>query len=495
MSFLLLMDDDAKRVSDMFIIVGQSNAEGRGDSSLSPAAPNGRYISGSTIASPLADPVGGASTGSMWPAFCNEWFAQTGRVAAFVEAATGGTALLPDTAGSNWSPSGSLRAAAASAANTAISAISADPSYTLGNVYFVWSQGEQDAVGINGTTITGPLYEQALEDLAAYFKAQVPSMVTMGVVQTGGEFDLSDMANYAAIRLAQESACTDSANLTMIYRGAHSFSARAMMADNVHYDQAGLNVAGKCAARALATGVAAIPAEPAVLAATAYADSTYTASAGRAANHTTAVGTKMIIVAVSAMRPESNSTFFLDSVTFGGIAMTCVRDEKASQNATTAGRANSSIWYIDETAYGGSLSGVTASLSVVDTTTINIVDWCIIDCDAEGVPGAHNFFAPTPATTADGSVLISTNAPSLVVGIGSSAASAAAPLTATLTNLTEVMDHGITNAGATRAGQMVVGHAAESAIVTDKAYTTTWTAACTAISFIVTAFRGKIAGE
>ena len=64
---------------DLFIIVGQSNAEGRGNSAQSPAVTNGAYISGSTITPTLADPVGGASTGSMWPAFANEWFAQTGR--------------------------------------------------------------------------------------------------------------------------------------------------------------------------------------------------------------------------------------------------------------------------------------------------------------------------------------------------------------------------------------------------------------------------------
>lgn len=495
---LLLLSDDAPtpRTIDLFIIVGQSNAEGRGDSAQSPAAPNGRYVSGSTITSPLADPVGGASTGSMWPAFCNEWFAQTGRVAAFVEAATGGTALLPDTAGSNWSPSGSLRAAAAAAANTAITAINNAAAYTLGSVYFVWAQGESDAQSINGTTITGPLYEQALEDLAAYFKAQVPQMVTMGVVQTGGNYVLTSMEGYAAIRLAQENACTDSANLTMLYRGAYSFIARAMMVDTVHYNQTGLNLAGKCAARALATGAAVIPAAPAVLAATAYADPSYTATTTRSANHTTASGTKMIIVAMSAMRPESITTFFIDSVSFGGVAMTRLRDEKAGAAVTPAGRVTSSLWYLTETDYGGSLSDVTAAVLVSDAGAINIYDWCVIDCDAEGVPGAYNGVGTVSASTDNGSVLLSTNSPSLVVGIGSSAwPIAAAPLTATLTNLTEAMDHGLTNAGTTSAGQMVVGYAAESAIVTDKAYTATWSATCTSVAWVVGAFRGKIAGE
>jgi hypothetical protein len=483
-----------RRTIDLFVIVGQSNAEGRGLTASSPPSPFGVYITGSTITAPLADPVGGADTGSMWPAFSNEWKNQTGRYSAFVESATGGTPLLPDAAGSNWSPSGSLRAAAVTAANNAIAAIRASSRYRLGNVYFVWSQGEQDAVTINGTTITGPLYEAALETLAAYFKTNVPEMVTMAVVQTGGEFDQSDEANYAAIRLAQENACTDSANLVMAYRGAFSFTARAMMGDNVHYSQAGLNITGACAARGLANG-AAIPAAPAVLAATAYADPAYTAAAGRAANHTTAVGTKMLVVAVSAMRPEANTTYFLDSVTFGGVALTLCSAEKASSSAATAGRVNTSIWYLNETTYGASLSEVTASLSVNDTASINIVDWCAIDCDAEGMLESFYFDAATPADKDAGTVALYTNAPALVIGAGSSAATTGAVLTATLTNLTEAMDHGITNAGATRAGQFVAGYAAEAAIVNAKSYTATWTATCTALSWVVAAFRGKVSGE
>lgn len=480
--------------ADLFVIVGQSNAEGRGNSTLSPAAPHGLYISGGTITSPLADPVGGANTGSMWPAFSNEWYAQTGRRSAFVESATGGTALLPDTAGANWSPSGTLRGTAVSSANAAIAAVQA-AGYMLGSVYFVWAQGEQDAATINGTTVTGPLYEQALEELAAYFKAQVPQVVTMGVVQTGGNFNLVSMAEYAAIRLAQENACADSANLTMLYRGAYSFIARNYMADEVHYNQSGLNVAGKCASRALATGVAAIPVAPAVLAATAYPDPSYTASTTRADNHTTASGTKMIVVAMSAMRPESNNTFFVDSVKFGGVSLKLLRDEKAGVNASPAGRVNSAIWYLTETDYGASLSGVTAEILVSDTTSMSIYDWCVIDCDAEGIPEAYNGVGTVSTTTDNGSVLLSTSAPSLVVGIGSSAASAAATLTATLTNVTEAMDHGLANGGATRTGQMVAGYSAESAIVTNKTYTATWSATCTSLSWVVGAFRGKISGE
>ena len=335
---------------DLFVIVGQSNAEGRGNSSSSPAVTNGAYISGSTITPTLADPVGGASTGSMWPAFANEWFAQTGRWPAFVESATGGTALIPDQAGSNWSPSGTLRGNAVTAANQAIAAIAASTTFAPANVYFVWAQGEQESETINGTTITGPLYEQALEDLAAYFKAQIPSMAQMFVIRTGSRNDRASAANWAAIRTAQENACNDSANLRMVYRGTYSFAAdaRAMMADSVHYNQSGLNIAGKCAAReASKSSPTAEPAAPTLLATETFMDTDYTTTASsRTVSHTTASGTKMVVVAVATGR-ASNNTNTTSSVTFGGVAMTKLASA-AGANASPAGRSDVSIWTITE---------------------------------------------------------------------------------------------------------------------------------------------------
>jgi hypothetical protein len=482
-------------VADLFVIVGQSNAEGRGTSASSPASPTGIAVSTSgVITEPLADPVGGASTGSMWPAFANAWNASTGRHAAICEAATGGTALLPDQAGSNWSPSGSLRAAAVSAANAAIAAIDAS-AYTLGNVYFVWCQGEQDATTINGTTITGPLYNTALQALAAYFKAQVPSMASMAVIQSGGEFDATDEPGYAAIRQAQDDACTASADLVMVYRGAYSFAARAWMGDNVHWSQPGLNVAGTAAARALDAGGASAPAAaPAVLAATPYIDTVYTATVGRSVTHTAATGTKTLVVALSILRPESNTTFLSTGVTFGGVPMTLVRIERASQSTSPAGRATAAIYYLTETAYGSSLSGASAAIDVSVAVSSNIISWAVLDLDAEVVPEAFYSSGPTNVTTDTGSLNVTTSAPALVVGVGSLVASSTTPLTATLTNLTEVADGGASN-GTTRSGQTVVGHAAETAAVLQKTYSATWTAAGSGLAWVVAAFRQVIDGE
>ena len=118
---------------DLFIIVGQSNAVGIGNSALSTPGPGGMYITGTTITpSPLVDPVGNANTGSSWPAFSREWATQTGNRSAFVAAASVGSALVT----SGWWPSGTLRSAAVTACNNAITAINAS-AFDLGSVYFV----------------------------------------------------------------------------------------------------------------------------------------------------------------------------------------------------------------------------------------------------------------------------------------------------------------------------------------------------------------------
>lgn len=481
---------------DLFIIVGQSNAEGRGNSAQSPAVTNGAYISGSTITPTLADPVGGASTGSMWPAFANEWFAQTGRWPAFVEQATGGTALIPDQAGSNWSPSGTLRGNAVTAANQAIAAIAASTSFAPSNVYFVWSQGEQEAETINGTTITGTIYEQALEDLAAYFKAQVPSMAQMFVIRTGSRNDRASAANWAAIRAAQENACNDSANLRMVYRGTYSFpaDARALMSDSVHYSQAGLNIAGKCAAReASKSSPTAEPSAPSLLGSVFTSmDTDYaTTATSKTSSHTTASGTKMLVVCVATSR-AANNTNVTSSVTFNGVAMTKLASA-AGGNASPAGRADVSIWTLTEAQYGASLSGVTGDIVGTWPLAANIASFAAYNLDAEAIPSITRGKSITSTTGTDLTTTMTTAASSFLVAVAASVAQSASTLTHTFSGLaTEDGDAGGNNG--TVAAQTAFAHGS-SGVSVEFTAGAAMSGTVNAGACLVAAFRGKIDGE
>lgn len=480
---------------DLFIIVGQSNAEGRGTAASSPAAPAGLYWNGSALVA-LADPVGNADTGSMWPSFSNQWAESTGNRSAFVEAAAGGTTLTPNQSGTNWSALGNLRGAAVTAANAAIAGVNAS-SYDLGAVYFAWCQGETDAGLINGTTITGPIYETALEGLGDYFKAQVPSMVTMGVVQTGARSNSSGTVEekttastirHGPIRLAQYRACNDNANLTMLYTGTESFPQHGWHKDAQHYSQPGLNVGGKCAARQLTD-----PASPAVfspyLASEAFPDTAFLPTkATRTVSHTMHASASTLAVAVLTRR--SSTSGYTLTVTANGVAMRLAGASRANSGSTSA-RAD--IYVLDDALYGAPLAG--AAVSIVVTSSVNLTGIHIAAIDAYGVievdANEWDVQAGVSATTTTAD--ISTYQSTLIITAAASSATSASPLTATFIGGTELLDASVTDG--TTAAQAVVGYSSESAPVENKTLSVVWSGNCTHLAQSSIALRASLPGE
>lgn len=459
---------------DLFVIVGQSNAEGRGDSAQSPAAPEGVYINGSTISAPLADPVGGASTGSMWPAWSNEWFARTGRMSAFVEAAVGGTALLPDDS-AQWSPAGSLRGIAVTAASNAISAINGSGSYTLGNVYFVWAQGESDAVNTNGTTVTAALYTDALKTLATYFKAQIPAMVKMFVVTTGlnstsGPTISQQTLNYAAIRGAQVIAASEDANIEIVYSGTPGFIAAGMMADGQHYSQTGLNIAGKLGA-ASASGASITPAALNRLAATSYADASDANKSSRTLVHTAQTAAKSVLLLVHGTR-NSIPTI---TATYAGETMTNVGRAQFLDSATATVVA--AFLYNDA-------DGVGSGSIVVSSSSALLSAHCeVLEFDAPAwVEGLGSNLTTVSDTSQSHEVVVAQPA-QLVTAVGSVSAAASS---VTFTGATELHEASLLRTSVSTYYTFAV--AAEEVTQTET-ISTTHSTTCTHINALSIALR------
>jgi hypothetical protein len=454
---------------DQFSVMGQSNAEGRGDFASSPAVVAGLYISGSTITYPLADPVGGALTGSMWPAFANEWAVRAGRMSAFVEAATGSTKLIanPNTS-PNWSPTGALRAAAVTAANTAWTALGADVRWQRGKHYVVWSQGEGEAESIGETGDGGIVVNEAnitaaLIALAEYLDANVTDFEKMLIVRTGNRNDTTLRSGYATVRAAQDAAAVARPDLIrIVYRGTagFTFSGMRLMADSVHYNQTGLNLAGKCAAREAAKStLTAIPSAPVLLASAVWNDTDTTAVTSRTLSHTTHANCAALYVLVAVNRLTSTSTNSGGGATFGGVAMTRLNTPSTGPAAGNTGRADVMAYRITAAEYGAPLGGVTADIVVTAQLSSNLFGVVACDIDrvpmqADGIVGIINAAAPG----ADYALTLAASAPALGLAVASSVATSAAALTHTPpAGWTELLDSGASNG--TQSGQIWAGHA------------------------------------
>lgn len=223
---------------DVFLVAGQSNAEGRGSSAQSPTVSNGSVMYSGGVVAPLADPVGGAASGSAWPAFANTY-----GQCAVTEAANGGARLLTGMGGGNWSPSGLLFAAAITHLDAAVAALAtAGHSPVVRGV--LWSQGESEGELWPGTAADlAVAYEAGLVDLFDRFRFELGD-VDMWVARTG-RLSSGDTALWTAVRDAQDAACAATDGLHMAFAGAVDFPDQGMMkVDGIHYAQAGLNAMG-----------------------------------------------------------------------------------------------------------------------------------------------------------------------------------------------------------------------------------------------------------
>lgn len=223
---------------DLFLVAGQSNAEGRGQTVLSPAVTNGSLMYSAGTVQVLADPVGGAATGSAWPAFANAY----GRCA-ITEAAVGGSKLIAyPGGGSNWSPTGTLFAAAVAQAEAATTALEAQ-GWTVNLRGVLWSQGESEALEYEPVDLTAE-YQAALEAIFARFRTELGAGIQMWVARTG-RLTSGDTANWQKVRDAQDAACAATDGLHMAYTGTLDFPDLGWMkVDGIHYTQAGLNAMG-----------------------------------------------------------------------------------------------------------------------------------------------------------------------------------------------------------------------------------------------------------
>lgn len=239
--------------TDFIVEIGQSNLLSVHGTPASAPVPN----SGVTFTATASSVSAMTQTGNLEPAFANAMNDATGRKVIMMNRAVDGSALLPATKTSNWNKAtGPLYANAVTAINDALTWIAANTAHDIGRVFVLYAQGESDAQAINGSTITGPLYEADLELLASNLNADITGGINDFLLVRLGAHNLgTDEADWAEIRLAQDEAARDSSLIRMVHNTANTFPANSKMADNLHWNQAGLNDVGATAGANAANGV------------------------------------------------------------------------------------------------------------------------------------------------------------------------------------------------------------------------------------------------
>lgn len=249
---------------DVFLVAGQSNAQGFGTAAQSPKTFPDVCLSwtGSHITT-ANDPVGGASSGSAWPQFTRSYYSATGRAVMVVPEAASGTpqVALAGASDSNWDLTGTLFTQALVQLTAALEACPS-AGWTPHYKGVIWLQGETDAVSMATGQESVARYKQALFNLINrhwnYFPGSSFFIIRIG--DPAGSQYASASAQFAAVRQAQEEVAFfwhESRNVRIAYRGTSCYPTHGLQQPGLlHYTQQGYNLMGRyVAASVLSDGL------------------------------------------------------------------------------------------------------------------------------------------------------------------------------------------------------------------------------------------------
>jgi hypothetical protein len=243
-----------KPTVDIFAMSGQSNMVGKGDQEHSPNPFYGFFLdpqfwdNNRTRMDTIVDPVGRgvnygvANTGSCIPAFCQQYYDETGRIPVILHVADRGTSIFVN---SEWNPD-------YSGSNHLTDLIDILPlaetqlenmGWQVGRKCTLWHQGEQD----NAKTVQEykdqflKLVDKCLNNGYDYFLYYEISR-------------LQGSTDYDSVREAQRLAHQERDNLYMIWSCANLVPL-GLTTDGVHYNQQGYNLMGREGAKTVAESI------------------------------------------------------------------------------------------------------------------------------------------------------------------------------------------------------------------------------------------------
>lgn len=235
---------------DVFLCIGGSNAVGRGDSSLSahPIADTAfAFYDGAIIEA--IDPVGGAITGSAYPALGKQYYAVTARKIGFVVhgvPASTQTATADTSGFGNWDTAGDLVDESIVMLDDALTAFAV--SYTPIVAGVIFSAVISDAWALQASLITQTTISDAILAMIARYRVEYGAEVPLYLVGLP-ETTAIAAAEVLTIRGAHDQASWSDPLVKIVFRGPQDYYRRGFMKDDgAHLNQRGLNEVGRVAA-------------------------------------------------------------------------------------------------------------------------------------------------------------------------------------------------------------------------------------------------------
>lgn len=240
----------------LFLLAGQSNAGGLGDSVLSNQHLTNKAFEYDVLLDqikPLRDPAGQNwkslesvhGRGTILPSFTKTFSLLQKEDVIVVHAARSGSSCSVKAELDNygtWDSSGKLIWSAIEKTNKAVSASKANLSG------IIWMQGERDANAIHAGKLTAMEYKAALLWVIHSFREKFGETTPFFIVETGYQSGREQDGN-DAVRFMQESVSKELDNVYIVYSATNLFFERGWMRDFVHYNQEGLDDIGEKSAK------------------------------------------------------------------------------------------------------------------------------------------------------------------------------------------------------------------------------------------------------
>lgn len=241
----------AQSARRLYVVAGQSNAVGQGDSLKSvdcALLPCYEYDVCLKKVKALKDPMGQkwrltepAGTGTIGPAFAKRMYELTKNEIYMVSAARGGASCHRKawlSTYNTWDVEGGLFDDAVAKIDAAVEATNT----TLSGI--IWMQGERDANAILDKQLTAMEYKDALKDVILRFRKKYGTDLPFYIVLIGYQQD-RESDGCSAVRKMQREVADEMTQVYIVFSDTDKFPKRGWFKDRVHYNQDGLNTIGQ----------------------------------------------------------------------------------------------------------------------------------------------------------------------------------------------------------------------------------------------------------